>query len=175
MATQYREKTALIPASASEVFAFVDDHSRLSSHMNQSSWRMGGGRMSSVLDEEKGQAVGSHIRMSGTVFGLRLSLDEVVTVRRPPTEKRWQTVGIPRLLVIGSYKMGIQITPANGLTRLRVFIDYDLPADWPASWLGRLFGGIYAGWCVGQMVDGAARHFGEQQTDVANTVFRQGS
>ena len=74
-----------------------------------------------------------------------------------------------------NYEMGIQITPANGLTHLRVFIDYDLPAEWPASWLGRLFGGIYAGWCVGKMLDGAAKHFGEQQTDVANPLFRQGS
>ena len=175
MTSRHYEKTALISASADEVFAFVDDHSRFSAHMSQSSWMMGGGRMSTAIDEGKGQAVGSHIRMSGQVFGLRLDLDEVVTHRRPPTEKIWETVGTPMLLVIGSYAMGIQITPEGAGARLRVFIDYDLPTKWPTSWLGRLFGGIYARWCVGQMLDGAASHFGAQQTNVANPLFRQGS
>jgi hypothetical protein len=56
----------LIPAPPEQVFAFVDDHSRFSSHMSQSSWMMGGGRMSIELDEAKGQAVGSHIRLPAT-------------------------------------------------------------------------------------------------------------
>ena len=167
MTTRHCEKTSFISASAEEVFAFVDDHSRFSAHMSQSSWMMGGGRMSTALDEAKGQAVGSHIRMSGQVFGLRLDLDEVVTRRRPPSEKVWETVGTPRLLVIGSYAMGIQISPEGAGARLRVFIDYDLPTKWPSSWLGRVFGGIYAHWCVGQMLDGATRHFGAQQARAA--------
>ena len=74
--------------------------------------------MSIDLDAAKGQTVGSHIRLSGTVFGIRLSLDEVVTRRRPPTDKVWETVGTPRLLVIGCYTMGIQITPESDGSRL---------------------------------------------------------
>jgi hypothetical protein len=77
--------------------------------MNESSWMMGGGRMSVELDEAKGQAVGSHIRLSGRVFGVSLYLDEVVTRRDPPTNKVWETVGTPRLLVIGAYSIGVQI------------------------------------------------------------------
>ena len=167
MTTRHCEQTALISASEDEVFAFVDDHSRFSAHMSQSSWMMGGGRMSTALDEAKGQAVGSHIRMSGQVFGLRLDLDEVVTRRRPPTEKVWETVGTPRLFVIGSYAMGIQISPEGAAARLRVFIDYDIPAEWPTSWLGRLFGGIYARWCVSQMLNEAVRYFGAQHVRAA--------
>ena len=155
---RHREGAVLTAGTPDEVFAFVDDHSRFASHMSQSSWMMGGGRMLVDVDGAKGQAVGSHIRLSGKVFGVRLFLDEVVTRRSPPTEKVWETVGTPRLLVIGPYRMGIEIGPENRGSRLRVFIDYDLPTGW-TSWLGLLFGGIYAGWCVTQMLAGASAHF----------------
>lgn len=163
MATRHRDGSVLIPAPPADVFAFVDDHSRFSSHMSESSWVMGGGRMSLELDDAKGQAIGSHIRLSGTVLGIRLYLDEVVAQRIPPTDKVWKTVGTPRLLVIGAYTMGIHITPENGGSRLRVFIDYDLPAGWATRCLGFLFGGLYARWCVRQMLEGASSHFRMRQ------------
>ena len=45
--------------------------------------------------------------MNGRILGLKLSLDEVVTERDPPARKVWETVGVPRLLVIGPYRMGL--------------------------------------------------------------------
>jgi hypothetical protein len=127
--------------------------------MSESSWMMGGGRMSAELDEARGQAEGSHIRLGGRVFGVRLYLDEVVTRRNPPTDKVWATVGAPRLLVIGDYEMGVRITPEAGGSRVRVFINYELPKGWATYWLGRLFGRFYAKWCVDQMLVGVARAF----------------
>ena len=59
MGRRHKEGSVLIAASPEIVFAYVDDHSRLSSHMNESSWMMGGGGMSLELDAAKGQAVGS--------------------------------------------------------------------------------------------------------------------
>lgn len=157
----------LISATPEDVFAFVDDHSRLSSHMSQSSWMMGGGRMLVEIDGLAGRAIGSHIKLSGKVFGLSLSLDEVVTRRDPPTDKVWETVGTPKLLVIGSYRMGIQISAEHQRSRLRVFIDYELPTTWRTRWLGWLFGGIYAKWCVRQMTEGTLRHFERREADAA--------
>lgn len=66
----HHEGSALVSASPVRVFALIDDHERLSSHMSRSSWRMGGGRMGTILDEQRGQRVGSHIRMSGRALGL---------------------------------------------------------------------------------------------------------
>lgn len=82
-----REGAALIAGTPDEVFAFVDDHSRFASHMSESSWMMGGSRMRVDVDGAGGRAVGSHIRLTGKVFGVRLFLDEVVTRRSPPTER----------------------------------------------------------------------------------------
>jgi len=128
---------------------------------------MGGGRMLVEVDGLGGRATGSHIKLSGKVFGMLLFLDEVVTQRDPPILKRWETVGAPRLLVIGAYRMGIEISPDNHTSRLKVFIDYELPAKWWMRWLGWLFAGTYAKWCVRQMTEGTLRHFAHRETAAA--------
>ncbi len=151
----------LIHAGAAEVFAYIDDHARFSSHMNESSWMMGGGRMNITTDAGRGQKTGSHIRMSGKVFGIGIILDEVVTDREPPHMKAWETVGTPRLIVIGSYRMKIIIEPKKPGSLLRVSLEYDLPAS--NAWLGRLFGGAYAKWCVKQMINGVRNYFNIQK------------
>ena len=157
MTARHLESAAFIEASPQAVFAFIDDHARFSSHMTESSWMMGGGRMSVEVDDAKGQAVGSHIRLSGRVFGVPLHLDEVVTRREAPINKVWETVGSPQLLVIGAYSMGVQITPERGGSRLRVFIDYHLPDGAVTHWLGWLFGRLYARWCVERMLTGVVK------------------
>ena len=159
MFSHHCEDAADLRATPSELFAFVDDHQRFSSHMNESSWMMGGAKMTTRVDEGKGQAVGSHIFMSGRIFGLLLELDEVVTVHRPPADKVWQTVGRPKLFVIGQYQMGVRIQPSAIGAQLTIFIDYALPDGVVTYWLGRLFGGMYAKWCVNQMLDGVVTHF----------------
>lgn len=83
--------------------------------------------METVLDAQQGHSVGSHIVLKGRVFGIQLYLDEVVITRDPPLKKTWETVGEPRLLVIGSYRMGFNLTPDGTKAQLRVAIDYDLP------------------------------------------------
>ena len=146
-------------APVDRVFAYVDEHTRLASHMSQSSWKMGGGRMAIELDEGRGQQVGSHIRLTGRVFGMQLAVEEIVIERILPQRKVWETIGSPKLLVIGRYRMGFEITPAGNGARLRVFIDYDLPERAPTRWLGLLFGRYYARWCTQQMVDDTVTYF----------------
>lgn len=146
------ENEALISETVDKVFDFVDDHTRFSSHMSKSSLMMGGGKMKVILDDKHGQEVGSHIILSGNVFGINLYLDEVVTERERPYLKVWKTVGTPKLLVIGNYQIKIEIEPKDNKSLLRVSIDYEMPDK--NVWLGKLFGGIYAKWCVGQMIEG---------------------
>lgn len=71
----------------------------------------------------------------------------------------WETVGSPKLLVIGSYRMGFEVAARSGGSLLRVFIEYALPQALPGRWLGRLFGRMYARWCTERMVSDAVRHF----------------
>jgi polyketide cyclase/dehydrase/lipid transport protein len=153
------ETSAFVRAPGDKVFAHVDDHARLSSHMTQSSWMMGGGRMEIELDNARGLSVGSRIRLTATVFGIRLWVEEVVIERHPPDRKVWETIGSPKLLVIGRYRMGFEITPREGGALFRVFIDYALPEGAPARWLGYCLGRYYARWCAQRMVNDAKGHF----------------
>lgn len=153
---EYRGRVA---ADADALFAYLDDHSRLSAHMGRRSWRMGGGRMHVSVDAGRGQAVGSHIVLAGRAFGIPLGLDEVVVERVPPHAKAWETVDEPHLLVIGGYRMRFTIQPQGRESTLHVSIDYALPAHGASRWLGRMFGAAYARWCTRAMVEDAIRHF----------------
>jgi hypothetical protein len=155
----HSETSGFVGAPAATVFAYADDSARLSSHMSKSSRMMGGGRMETELDAGRGQVVGSRIRLSGKVFGIELSVEEIVTERLPPQSKAWETTGSPRLLVIEHYRMGFEIAPQENGSLLRVYIDYALPEDLPARWLGVLLGRYYARWCTDQMVRDTAKHF----------------
>lgn len=148
-----------IRATPSEVFAFADDHDRLSSHMSRSSWAMGGGSMTIEVDDRKGRSVGSKLRLRGTVFGFRLEVEEVVTERTPPWLKTWETIGEPRLIVIGAYRMGFAIKDLGDASRLTVSIGYALPRRAAWRWFGLLFGRAYARWCTGRMARDTAGHF----------------
>jgi hypothetical protein len=150
---------AFVRATPGRVFDYVDDHMRLSSHMSRSSWMMGGGRMEIEVDEGLGKQVGSHIRLAGRVFGILLSVEEVVTERQRPCSKVWKTIGAPRLLVIDGYEMGFDISSEPEGSRLRVFINYATPQSiLLLGWLKRLLAKFYAKWCVTRMIQDAVAH-----------------
>lgn len=115
--------------------------------------------MTTELDSLRGQAVGSVIRMKGRILGMSLQVEEVVIHHEPPVRKTWETRGQPRLLVIGRYQMGFELSPAAAGTRLRVWIDYSLPSGLAGRWLGKRLGQVYADWCVTRMVRDAVEFF----------------
>jgi hypothetical protein len=148
-----------VDAPPGEVFDFLDDHRRLSAHMTERSWQMAGSSMRIDMDEKQGRALGSRITLGGRVLGLSLEVEEVVTNYNRPYSKTWETVGSPRLLVIGSYAMGFVLSPRHGGSRLCVFIDYSPPGKGASRLLGGLFGMSYARWCTTRMARDAMLHF----------------
>ena len=160
----HHESAGVVDAPVEQVFAYLDDHVQLSAHMTRRSWRMAWGKMTVSTHRDAGRAVGSHIRLAGRVLGLRLMVEEVVVERRPD-RKRWETVGEPRLLVIGPYEMGFVVSRRGpSKTDLVVAIDYGLPTAGTVSrLLGRLFGGMYARWCTRRMVNDAQRRFARRR------------
>lgn len=153
------EVTADVRASAAQLFDHLDDQARLGSHMEKPSMMMMGGRMTYDFDNAKGRAVGSVIKVGGSFLGVRLFVEETVTERNPPRRKVWETRGQPRLLIIGSYRMGFEITPSGERSKLRVFIEYAAPLTPVGRVLGRTFAPMYARWCVKRMAEDAERHF----------------
>ena len=115
--------------------------------------------MSIDTDAHGGRAVGSHIRLSGRMLGLTLDVECVVVKRVPNEIKEWETVGTPRLLVIGPYRMFVRISPHNDRCIVTIAIDYAMPT---AAWeriLAGAFGRVYARWCVRQMARDVVARF----------------
>lgn len=160
----HEEASATINASPKRLFDYLDDYAQLAAHMEKPSMMMMGGRMTYEFDEAKGRAVGAVIKMGGRFLGVGLSVEEIVVERMSPRRKVWETRGRPRLLVIGAYRMGFDVTPADEGSRLRVFIDYDRAPSLAGRILGAAFGPIYARWCVKRMAVDAERHFFRKQT-----------
>ena len=150
-----------VKASTDELFAFLDRHSQLSAHMTRRSWMMGGGRMDLSADDGDFRRLGSRLRLAGRAFGIFLFLEEEVIDYRPPLVKAWRTIGEPRLLIIGHYRMGFEIAAIAEGSRLRVYLDYDLPTGVVTRLLGRLLAPAYARWCVRNMIAEGQAHFAE--------------
>lgn len=159
----HRETTTDLHAHSGAVFALLDDHRRLAGHMEKPSLMMAGATMKIETDGRHGQAIGSQIRLRGQVLGIALAVDEVVVQYEPPWRKSWETIGEPRLLAIGTYRMGFELTShmdqRSENTRLRVWIDYNLPESLWTRWLGWMLGRIYADWCTRQMTRDASMAF----------------
>lgn len=151
------ESCVKLNAPAETVFSHLDDHQRLSAHMRQSSWMMAGAHMRIDVDALQGHAAGSKICLSGRVLGIPLAVEKVVTDYAPPLRKSWITTDAPKLLVIGHYRMGFEVTPQGSSAQLRIFIDYALPESLPARWLGRMLCHLYARWCTLRMISDAEK------------------
>jgi hypothetical protein len=147
-----------VEATAEALFDYLDDQASLGSHMEKPSMMMMGG-MIYAFDEARGRAVGSVIKMGGSMLGLRLLVEEVVVERTPPLRKAWETQGRPHLVIIGAYRMGFEIAPTEGRRRLWVFIEYDHPRSAIGRILASLFAGMYARWCVSRMANDVLLHF----------------
>ena len=149
----------MVRADLREVFDEIDRAERMSAHMGRRSGMMAGGTMSMATDAGGGKAVGSRTRLSGKVLGMNLWADAEVVERTPPWRKSWQTIGEPRLLVIGPYRMSVRLDESGPATHARVVIDYSPPGKRPWRWLGTLLGPRYAKWCVTQMAADLERTF----------------
>lgn len=161
------EARGIIEAPADVVFAFLDDQENLSSHMSKPSGMMLGTTMKIFMEPDHTKSVGSRFGFTGSVLGLPLKVDEVVTSRTPPTSKTWETTKEPTLWVIGHYGMGFELAPQGGRSELRVYIGYDRPTGILGGFLSWLFGPAYARWCTRKMVDDAAKHFGHVAAELA--------
>lgn len=153
-----------VPLSVDVVFAFLDDHRNFSSHMEKSSVLMAGSRMVLTMDDTGGRTVGSRLVLKGRFLGFPLSVSETVTERQPPARKVWVTDGEPRLLVIGRYRMGFVVAPAQAGSLVEVFLEYAFPGGVVSRRLGVLFGGLYARWCVRSVLSAIGSGQGAQRS-----------
>jgi hypothetical protein len=146
----YYERDVSSPRRADDVFSRLDDIDRLARHMSHRSAAMFGSRLELIVDKTT-SGVGQLYQWRGRVLGMRIAIDERVTVYRPPYEKRWCTVGSPQLIIIAGYCMGFVVRETTDGTSIRLRLEYELPLRGIGRLAGRLFGEQYARWCVDRM------------------------
>lgn len=93
-----------------------------------------------------------------------VSVSESVIERRPPERKVRETDNEPRLLVIGCYRMGFVVRPAQTGSLVEVFLDYSFPIGGFSRVLGVLFGGLYARWYVRSALSGIGSGQGAERS-----------
>lgn len=147
-----RAAETTVAARPEAVFAVLDNPLRLGRHMTKPSAMTLGGSMRYRLDAAEGRAVGSIIRVDGSVLGLTLSVVERVIERHPPCGKIWETIEEPKLLVFGNYRLGFEVVPDGPGSRVRLFIAYNLPRTTTGRLLGPLGAPVYARWCLSRMI-----------------------
>ncbi len=156
--------TTILQTTAENAFEYLDDPKKLSSHMGKSSWMMAGSKMNIKLDEKEGRGIGAEIILDGTMMGIPLFVREFVTESERPKIKVWETKGPQKLIIMGQYRMGFELTPEGTTTQLKVFIDYSLPSVGVQKVLGLFFSKLYARWCTEQMAKDAVNHFSKKNT-----------
>ena len=90
-------------------------------------------------------------------MGFRIDFKEMVTTWIANKEKRWKTVGEPRLVIISNYEMWLTVEPIAGQTKLTFGIKYDLPKPLLWRFLGWLLADWYCEWCLGHMTRDAKK------------------
>jgi len=156
---RHEEAGCIVSAPPAAVFESIDHPQRLSAHMARRSWQLAGTSMRIETDADEGKAVGSHVRLSGRMLGIDLFVECVIVNRTPGVIKEWETVGTPRLLVIGPYRMGVRMAPHESGSKVTVSIDYALPEAFKSRVLATVLGPVYARWCVRQMARDIAARF----------------
>jgi len=154
------ETSGLLNSSIEGAFNYLDDHTKLSGHMNKSSWMMMGSQMLTEFDSAQGKSIGAKIIMRGKMMGVPLFVNEEITERIPQFKKTWETQGPQKLVILDQYKMGFILKPeGKESTKLTVFIDYCIPTSGFKHLLAVATAKIYAKWCTESMVKDAETHF----------------
>lgn len=119
MCKYHYETEGFVSAGQRAAFDELDQHERLFAHMVQSSQMMAGGALVPELGDEKGRRIDSGMFLRRHVLGIPIGVEQILIVHAAPT-KNWETIGEPRLLVIGRNKMGFTLVPRPGGSMLTV-------------------------------------------------------
>ena len=87
MLPRHYESKVVLNTSVDVLLLTWTTSKKLSAHMQKSSGMMMGSKMTIEMDAGDGRVLGSKVRMYGKMMGMALSLEEVVTERKPPLQR----------------------------------------------------------------------------------------
>jgi len=152
------KKELSIQAPPEKVFAFMDDLSKTGMHMSQSSMMMMGSKLTLEQLEGPSKGVGATFHWSGKVMGMPIDITETVTKWIENKEKVWETIGSPKIIILGWYRMILKIESVKKGTLTSLEIEYTKPNGWFYKIMSFLFSGWYSRWCLNNMLNDTKNH-----------------
>lgn len=146
------KKEITVRASPEKVFTFMDDLSKTGIHMSQSSMMMMGSKLTLEQLEGPSKGVGATFHWSGKVMGMPIDITETVTKWIENKEKVWETIGSPKIIILGWYRMSLKTENVGESTLASLQIEYTKPNGWFYKILSFFFAGWYSRWCLNNML-----------------------
>lgn len=147
------KKEIVIHAAQEDVFSFMDDLSKTGMHMSEKSMMMMGSKL--ALEHLSGPArgVGAVYHWHGKVMGMRIDITEKITTWIENREKIWETIGRPKIILLGWYRMILKTSAVKEGTLTSLQIDFTPPEGFFYRILYSLFSGWYCNWCLTNMLN----------------------
>lgn len=140
-----------IKSSPDVVFSHIDYVRNIGMHMSKRSMPMMGGSLKTEILSKNDRGLGATYRMYGKVMGMKIDFTEKVTKWIENQEKVWETIGEPKLIIMGGYIMNLNVRPSNFGTRLTFGIKYSYPKSVFWKGISIVVGDWYAKWCLRNM------------------------
>ena len=137
----------------------MDDLSKTGMHMSQSSMMMMGSKLTLEQLEGPSKGVGATFHWTGKVMGMPIDITETVTKWIENKEKVWETIGSPKIIILGWYRMSLKTEPAKEGTLASLQIEYTQPNGWFYKILSFFFAGWYSRWCLNNMLNDTKKEF----------------
>lgn len=127
-------------------------------HLSQS-FMMMGSKLTLEQLRGPGKGAGATFHWSGKVMEMPIDITETVTKWIANKEKVWETIGFPRMIILGWYRMSLKLTAVSEGTLTSLQIEYTRPDGWFYKVLSFFFAGWYSRWCLNKMLSGAKKEF----------------
>ena len=145
-------KSTIIHSDPEKVFAYMDNIGNTGMHMTKSSIPMMGSKLKLLQLSENATGLDSRYRWFGKMFGLTMDFTIAVTKWIKNKEKIWGTIGKPKMIILGWYKMRLVVSPEEYNTKATLSISYTKPKNIFFRVISFFLAPWYANWCLTNML-----------------------
>src|SRR5689334_281254 len=143
-----KSKSVLIHSAPEKVFIYMDNLGNTGMHMMESSAMMMGSKLQLEQLSKNRTGLDSKFRWYGKMMGLKMDFTVVVTKWIKSREKVWETVGKPKMIILGWYQMHLLLSSLGGGTLAELSISYTYPQHVFGKILAFFFSRWYGNWCL---------------------------
>lgn len=147
-----KSKNIIIHVYPEKAFAYMDNIGNTGMHMTKSSMPMMGSKLELKQLSENATGLNSKFRWFGKMMGFTMDFTVVVTKWIKDKEKVWETIGEPKMIILGWYKMHLVLSPEGKNTKAELSLAYTKPTGLFFKFIAFFLAPFYANWCLNNML-----------------------